>query len=80
MTFDVEKFFDYFTAGDWFDSKGNEVRNWKQKMITWQNKEIHRPVDKKKNKMVEKERKYTEEELEQMLLNRGKGDAKDSEE
>ncbi|KKN75910.1 hypothetical protein LCGC14_0376180 [marine sediment metagenome] len=32
---DAEKFMEYFTVGDWIDSKGNKVRNWKQKIITW---------------------------------------------
>lgn len=32
----ARKFFDYFEAGDWIDSKGNKVRNWKQKFITWE--------------------------------------------
>ena len=25
--------FDYYEAGDWTDSKGNKVKNWKQKML-----------------------------------------------
>lgn len=33
---DAKKFFDYFDAADWIDSKGNPVRNWKQKVITWE--------------------------------------------
>lgn len=33
---DAKKFFDYFTASDWVDGKGNPVRNWKQKVITWE--------------------------------------------
>lgn len=33
---DARKFFDYFTASDWVDAKGNPVRNWKQKIITWE--------------------------------------------
>lgn len=33
---DPKKFFDYFSASDWVDSKGNPVRNWKQKIITWE--------------------------------------------
>jgi hypothetical protein len=32
-----EVFFDYFTIGNWIDSKGNKVKNWKQKIITWNN-------------------------------------------
>ena len=30
-----EKFYEYFVEGDWKDSKGNKVRNWKQKFLTW---------------------------------------------
>ena len=33
---DAKKFFDYFSASEWVDSKGNPVRNWKQKIITWE--------------------------------------------
>jgi hypothetical protein len=29
-------FWEYFTNGDWKDSKGKKVRNWKQKLITWE--------------------------------------------
>jgi hypothetical protein len=32
----AKKFYDYFTTGDWKDSKGNPVKNWKQKFITWE--------------------------------------------
>lgn len=32
-----ETFYYYFTEGNWIDSKGNKVRNWKQKVITWEN-------------------------------------------
>ena len=28
-------FYDYFTEGKWKDSNGKEVRNWKQKILTW---------------------------------------------
>lgn len=33
---DAKRFFDYFDASDWVDSKGNQVLNWKQKIITWE--------------------------------------------
>lgn len=33
---DSKKFFDYYEADNWIDSKGNPVRNWKQKVITWE--------------------------------------------
>lgn len=35
---DAEQFFTYFEAGDWIDSTGKPVRNWKQKLITWDDK------------------------------------------
>lgn len=31
----AKEFFEYFNVGDWIDSKGNKVKNWKQKFITW---------------------------------------------
>lgn len=36
---DPLKFFEYYTAGNWKDSKGNPVRNWKQKLITWERRD-----------------------------------------
>jgi hypothetical protein len=36
---DPQKFFDYFSAGNWIDSKGQPVRNWKQKLITWEGRQ-----------------------------------------
>ena len=38
-TVDAEKFWTYYDAGGWKDAKGNPVRNWKQKVITWERKE-----------------------------------------
>jgi len=32
---DAKKFYDYFEAGNWIDSKGNKVKSWKQKLLTW---------------------------------------------
>jgi hypothetical protein len=32
---DPKSFYDYYHAGNWVDSKGNKVRNWKQKLLTW---------------------------------------------
>lgn len=39
---DPMKFFEYYEAGRWKDSKGNPVKNWKQKLITWERKETPR--------------------------------------
>ena len=33
---DPKAFYDYYSAGEWKDSKGNPVKNWKQKLITWE--------------------------------------------
>lgn len=33
---DPQQFYDYFTAGNWIDSKGKPVLAWKQKIITWE--------------------------------------------
>lgn len=33
---DAKRFYDYFTASNWIDSTGKPVRNWKQKIITWE--------------------------------------------
>lgn len=35
LSVDAQQFFDYFEAGNWIDSKGNKVKNWKQKLLTW---------------------------------------------
>ena len=36
---DYQKFYDYYNAGEWKDSKGNKIKNWKQKVITWEKKD-----------------------------------------
>lgn len=49
LSIDCEKFYAYFTVPNpdtgktWVDSQGNPVKNWKQKMLTWESK--GRPVD-----------------------------------
>lgn len=45
---DAKKFFDYFNTPDangntWIDSKGNKVKNWKQKIITWEKNNFDKP-------------------------------------
>jgi len=42
---DAEKFWKYFDAGSWHDSTGKPVRNWKQKLITWANKDNNNGSD-----------------------------------
>jgi hypothetical protein len=38
-------FYNYFTEGNWIDSKGNKVKSWKQKLLTWEN--MRKPTEKK---------------------------------
>ncbi len=33
---DPKAFYDYFSAGNWKDAKGQSVRSWKQKFLTWE--------------------------------------------
>ena len=47
---DPQKFFDFYDAAEWIDSKGEPVKNWKQKVITWEGRDGngkagHRKVD-----------------------------------
>ncbi|MDO4982164.1 MAG: phage replisome organizer N-terminal domain-containing protein [Eubacteriales bacterium] len=35
LSVDPQSFIDYFEAADWHDSIGQPVRNWKQKLLTW---------------------------------------------
>lgn len=37
LTINAKDFFDFYDANDWKDSKGNKVKSWKQKALTWQN-------------------------------------------
>lgn len=61
---DAQKFFDYFEAGKWHDSEGKPVRNWKQKVITW---EKHTKPMTKQNYSGIKQQNYNFDEIERML-------------
>lgn len=49
----AEKFFNYFDVGNWIDSNGNKVKNWKQKLITWESRNTvaEVPIKKVENKI-----------------------------
>jgi len=40
-------FYDYFSTRNWIDSKGDPVRNWKNKFVTWEKKERDRQAEQK---------------------------------
>ena len=33
---DIQKFYDYYSVAKWHDKDGNPVKNWKQRLITWE--------------------------------------------
>lgn len=43
LNVNAKYFLDYFTDGNWVDSKGNKVKNWKQKLRTWHNHNDSKP-------------------------------------
>lgn len=59
----AKPFYDYFTEGNWKDGKGNKVRNWKQKLITWISH------DSKNNSKFSTARQYTRDEMNSMFQN-----------
>lgn len=51
----AQQFFEYFTVGNWIDAKGQPVRNWKQKFLTWEanRTEKHSQPERKNSTYVE---------------------------
>ena len=43
LTISPQRFIDYYEAGDWTDKAGKPVKNWKQRLQTWQ---AHEPEKK----------------------------------
>ena len=46
---DYQFFYDYFTEGNWIDANGNKVRNWKQKIVTWEKRNHREKEDEYEN-------------------------------
>ena len=40
LNVDPEFFFEFFEAADWYDSLGKPVLSWKQKLLTWNRKQL----------------------------------------
>lgn len=73
---DPYKFYDYYEAGDWKTKAGKYMAgNWKQYVVSWNNKELERIKDQPKgyNSDYErepdqkKERSYSQDEFERLL-------------
>lgn len=58
---DAKRFYDYYTANDWKDSKGKKVKNWKLKVITWESHNDNKMPD---FTLKKKERKLSAEDEE----------------
>lgn len=65
---DPERFFEYFQTGGWKDSKGNPVRNWKQKLITWEKHSESQPQKKQNQFLQFEQHEYDFDALEKELL------------
>ena len=61
-----KRFYDFFANGNWVDSKGNAVRSWKQKVITWEGYADNAPVQEPK-----RETTYDLDEFEALLAEGG---------
>lgn len=42
---DPKKFIDFYEVNNWIDSQGNKVKNWKQKIITWETHQERKKED-----------------------------------
>lgn len=65
---DPVRFFEYFQTGGWKDSKGNPVRNWKQKLITWEKHSESQPQRKQNPFLQFDQHEYDFDALEKELL------------
>lgn len=61
---DAKRFFDYFEANDWKDAKGDTVKSWKQKVITWESYDTHPP---KKNVVEQGRQSVSDAEVEAFM-------------
>lgn len=58
LNVDAKQFYDYFNEGNWIDAKGNKVKSWKQKILTWNS--YAKPIVKKETEEEKRERKIKE--------------------
>lgn len=60
---DAKTFYDYYEVGNWKDSKGNSVKNWKQKLISvWERGDTDKnPKEETKNRTQEEQKAYLED-------------------
>ena len=44
---DAQKFYDYYSTANWYDGKGEKVKSWKQKVITWEKNDKPKQAEQK---------------------------------
>ena len=68
----AKKFLEYYTAGNWVDGKGNKVRNWKQKFLTWCGRDnMGLKLEQSfggKDESILHDRKYSKEEMDALIV------------
>lgn len=62
-----KRFYEYYSAGGWADSRGNKVKNWKQRLLTWNNHEGDKGGGKVADKPKTVSRELSAEELARIL-------------
>ena len=65
LNVNAKQFYDYFSEGNWVDAKGNKVKSWKQKILTWNS--YAKPKQKEETDEERRERKIRE--LKEMMGN-----------
>ena len=53
LNVNAKQFYEYFEVGNWKDSKGNQVKNWKQKLLTWDKFNSNKSTNTKKETLNE---------------------------
>lgn len=66
----AKNFYDYFTVGNWVDRNGNKVKNWKQKILTWNGYADTGQKQVKKEEKLE-QREYSEDDFSSLYANGG---------
>lgn len=70
---DPEKFYEYYSVADWKDSKGNKVKNWKQKMIAnWEKKAEPKRTDIVPQYDTDENPQFDEERFNEIMQRRNK--------
>lgn len=68
LNVNAKNFYDYFTVGNWVDRNGNKVRNWKQKILTWNGyKDTGQKQEKAETKVEQRE--YNEDDFSNLYAN-----------